>query len=182
MHRGGPSRSSAQNCPVSRYKHGCRSLRESLSAPLPSFHRGTGMQHPCRLDGAVKRNPGHYLGIGEVFPPSARFPNTLVRLLPDGFEMLDQAAKHGKRYAPRLFPAGLAPYKTRPSPRHRYPIATALTPHSLCELAWSLHIRKARLIRVPADSADRQGLHDLDLIGTAGDGAQQPLLPGFGSW
>jgi hypothetical protein len=40
-----------------------------------------------RRDGAIKSNPHHHLGIGEVQRPSAKFPEATIRHVTQGLEM-----------------------------------------------------------------------------------------------
>ena len=49
------------------------------------------------LDGAIHRDPGHHLGIGEMPAVAARFPDAVVRLLPDSSEVLGAEDLHRPR-------------------------------------------------------------------------------------
>ena len=42
------------------------------------------------LDGAIKRDPCHDFGVGELFASAAGLPDTFVRLLPDLAKVIDQ--------------------------------------------------------------------------------------------
>ena len=42
------------------------------------------------LDGAIHRDPGHHLGVGEVPRRAAHFPDAAIRFVPVRFEELDE--------------------------------------------------------------------------------------------
>src|SRR5262249_42408216 len=56
----------------------------------PAFQRSMQFETLSITYGAIQSNPCHDLGQGKMATTASHFPNSIVRLLPDSFHMLDQ--------------------------------------------------------------------------------------------
>ncbi|MCY1417433.1 hypothetical protein D9M71_329680 [compost metagenome] len=142
---------------------------------LAAFFGGVGQ--PC---GAVEGDPGHHLGVHELLPAATHFPDALVRLAPDAFDIRQYQARNG----------GAARVTGQPAPdrlSHRigqFAIDVQLClrrggvahPHRLRMLITG-QPRQGVLLQVTLAS---QAIHDLHLLGVAGHRAQKPLTPSLG--
>jgi hypothetical protein len=130
------------------------------------------------LDNTIDGHPSHDLRIGKVSPLVANLPDTCVRFHPHAFQMLHERQLHvparfacGEAAAPRLVIGvhHLAEYieldltERGVADSHRHGIFVARQPR-----------QRAFMEKALAGNA----VHDLNLIGAAGNGAQQPFPPG----
>ena len=119
----------------------------------PALDGSIEVQFLRRAHDAVEGDPGHHLRMGEMFQAAAHFPDAIVRLAPDGFEMVDHrlaerpALVHGRQ-------SGLAPDdKRRRPPRHRRRAAIARPRRCRCAPATNFRSREARWLHIRAGAA-----------------------------
>jgi hypothetical protein len=144
----------------------------------PLFERSLKPESLGVLDDTIDRDPRHDLRIGKVPPLVVNFPDTCIRFHPDVLQMLHQGQLHiparfagGKAAAPRLIIGvhHLAEY-----------VELHLAEHGIADSHWqgifvAWQPRHGALVEnAPAGNA----IHDLNLVGIAGNGAQQPFAPG----
>src|SRR6185312_12732867 len=143
----------------------------------PLLERAVHTELLGRSDGAVEGHPRHDLGIGELLAPAAYFPDSLVGIGPDRLEMVEQRA--------------LDP----PSPLVLAQAAESRLIERVHELAVDIELQLGVRRVADADGAGtliagqprylplRQpplagdGIHDLKLVGTAGNRAKEPSTP-----
>ena len=128
-------------------------------------------------DRAIEGHPGHHLRMGELSWFSARFPYALIRLPPDCFKMFEQQNEDaemnlgvtahtvlGVEEAVQYLSVDIELHLRGSciADAHGAGVLIAREPHCL------------PLLKLPLAT---QPVHDLDLLRTAGQRAQQPVLP-----
>src|SRR5690606_29546074 len=68
----------------------------------PAFERRPHPELLRALDRAIEGDPRHHLRVREVLPSAAHFPDALVRLIPDAFEMIDECPRHLPGFGARV--------------------------------------------------------------------------------
>ena len=68
----------------------CRSRVHVVANLSPTVQRCLQFESLCIAHHAIESDPGHDLGMGEMAAATPHFPDSIVRLLPDLFQMLDQ--------------------------------------------------------------------------------------------
>src|SRR5262245_61098149 len=61
---------------------------------LPMLDGAFELKTLCALDGAIKGEPSHHLGIRELAWPPAHLPDAFVGLLPNLFKMVEKCPLH----------------------------------------------------------------------------------------
>ncbi len=131
-------------------------------------------------DRAVDRHPGHHFRMHEVAALAANFPDAVVRLDPDFFEMADQralqipaASSFGKAFAARLV-KGIEHFAID--------VELKLLGGGVADAHGLGTFIAGELRQLEFGKAALAGdaVHDLHLLGASGDGAKQPIAPGFG--
>src|SRR5580698_4102369 len=129
-------------------------------------------------DGAVKGDPHHHFGPGELFAAAPRFPDAFVGTLPDGLKVVEQKHEDAGVFG------GVAIHTVESMEEgvEQFAVDVELDLRG-CRVADANGARifvSGEPVEFPLDELTLafESVHDLDLVGTAGDGAEQPVLPG----
>ena len=143
----------------------------------PFFDGSVGVELFGKQDGSVEGYPGHHLGVGELLGFAAGFPDAFVGLLPDGFEMLKEGNQHAE-FIPGATAEGVLGLEEAVE---HFAVDVELNLAG-CRVA-DAHGEGVFIAGEPADfpleelAFALEAVHDLDLVGTAGEGAEEPVLP-----
>ena len=125
-------------------------------------------------------DPGHDLGVHEVLPRAADLPQRAVRLLPDALEVVGEQGLQRPGVVvvgePGLTGAVQPVEELAVDVELELPRCLVADPHRPGPL---VALEPAQL-GLGKSAPPGEGVHDLQVLGVAGDGSQQPVAPGLG--
>ena len=150
-----------------------------LAKGAPAVERPIEMTLLGAVDGAIERDPGHDLGMGEVLRRAAHFPDARdPGCCQTRFEMLDERALElpgvvalGHVAAARLV-QGV--HHLAEDVELELPVRGVADAHGTRALVAG----QPRHLPLEQPALAAEAVHDLHLVGAAGGGAQQPVAPG----
>ena len=150
----------------------------SIALHSPSLNRAVETKLFDRADRAVKGDPRHDLGVGELAPAAADLPNPLIRLFPNRLKMLDEGALQRpgcgvrrKTHAPRLV-QGIEHLAKHVELKL---VSRGIAYPNRCGTLVALEPGHLVFEQPPFP---RNAVHDLHLPRRPSDGTQQPIAPG----
>ncbi len=150
---------------------------DGVAELLPFFDGGIAAEVLCDEDGAIEGDPRHHFGVGELPASTAGFPDAFVGPLPDGFEVIEQEHERAKVVG------GVATHAAEGVIEGVEQLAVNVELHLTGGGVADAHGARFFVAWKPVDfpldelAFALEAVHDLDLVGAAGDGAQEPILP-----